>query len=98
IQDGVFCRQLDTIQIEGEPRLVTIYEPLGMKQSDHERRRTNRRGPLTPNKRIVKALALDRYRETRRDERRMGAERLKVKPKQKEISAMYEHALALFRK
>ena len=98
IQDRVFCRQLDTIQIEGEPRLVTIYEPLGMKQSDHERRRTNRRGTLTPNKRIVEALVLDRYGERRRDERRMGAERLMVKPKQKEISAMYEHALALFRK
>jgi hypothetical protein len=28
----------------------------------------------------------------------MGADRLLVKPQQKEIAAMYEHALALFRK
>jgi class 3 adenylate cyclase len=98
IQDTVFCRQLDTIHIEGEPRTVTIYEPMGLRHSDHERRRMERRGPLTSKKRTDKTLVPARYGEKRRGERRMGAERLMVKPEQEEITAMYEHALELFRK
>ena len=97
IQGTVFCRQLDTIRIEGEPRPVTIYEPMGMRHSNHERRRMDRRGAPTPETRIVKAMVPARHGE-RRNERRMGAERLMVKPEQEEIAAMYGHALALFRK
>ncbi len=83
IQGTVFCRQLDTIRIEGEPRPVTIYEPMGLRHSDHERRRMVRRDP---------------HGDRRRNQRRMGAERLIMKPEQEEIAAMYGHALALFRK
>lgn len=98
VKDIVFCRQLDTIQVKGKSQAVTIYEPIGMRRLQHERRKTDRRGPMTLKKRIVKALVMARYGERREEERRMGSDRMMVKPEQEEIATMYEHALALYRK
>jgi hypothetical protein len=39
-----------------------------------------------------------RHGERRRDERRLGSERLLIRPEQEEIKTMYEHALALYRR
>ena len=98
VKDMVFCRQLDTIQVKGKSQAVTIYEPLGMKRLEFERRQTDRRSEMTPAKQIKKALVMARYGERRQEERRLGSEELIVKPEQEEIATMYEHALALYRK
>lgn len=98
VKDLVFCRQLDTIQVKGKSQAVTIYEPLGLRRLGNERRKTDRRGPMTPAKQIKKAYVMARYGERRQEERRLGSDDLTVKPEQEEIAAMYEHALALYRK
>ncbi len=98
VKEFIFCRQLDTIQVKGKSQAVTIYEPMGMRPVEFERRLTDRRGPMTPAKQFKKAFVMIRYGERRVEERRIGSERLIVKPLQEEIATMYEHALALYRK
>jgi hypothetical protein len=98
IRHLIFCRQLDTIQVKGKSQAVTIYEPMGVRRSSDNRRRTDRRGELTTAKRIKRAYILARYGERRREERRLGSSRITVKPEQEEIATMYEHALALYRR
>src|SRR5438093_3829427 len=68
IRDMVLCRQLDTIQVKGKSQAVTIYEPLGMKRLEFERRKTDRRGPMTPEKRIKKTLVMFRHGDRRQEE------------------------------
>jgi hypothetical protein len=46
----------------------------------------------------VRAFVLGREGERRKEDRRLGSDRLIVTPEQEEIAAMYEHALALYRK
>jgi len=96
---AIFCRQLDTIQVKGKTDAVTIYEPLAVKRPVDDRRAIpDRRGPPTLQKRLKKAYVLIRYGERRQQERRLGSERLFLKPEQEEIASMYEHALRLYRK
>lgn len=98
IRDMVMCRELDTIQVKGKSQAVTIYEPIGLKRLDFERRKAQRRGPMTAGKRVKKALVMLFRGERRSEERRLGSEPLFTKPEQEEIATMYEHALALYRK
>jgi adenylate cyclase len=98
VHEKVYCRQLDTIQVKGKSQAVTIYEPLGLKQLEFERRRTDRRGQLTTWKKIKRAIVMMQYGERRHGPRRLGSDRIVVKPEQLEIASMYEHALALYRK
>jgi class 3 adenylate cyclase len=99
VRDLVFCRELDTIQVKGKSQAVTIYEPLGLRRLEFERRKkTDRRSSLTPAKKVKKGLLMLWRGERRREERRLGSERLLVQPDQEEIATMYEHALALYRK
>lgn len=98
VQDMVLCRELDTIQVKGKSQAVTIYEPLGLKRLEFERRKTDRRGPMTAGKKIKKALVLLWYGERRQDERRVGSDRIVATTEEEEIAAMYEHALGLYRK
>jgi adenylate cyclase len=99
VKQMVYCRELDTIQVKGKSHAVTIYEPMGMRRLDHERRkRTDRRSELTTFKRIKRMLVMLVYGERRQDDRRLGSDQLLVKPEHEEIKAMYEHALALYRK
>jgi len=97
-KDMVFCRQLDTIQVKGKSQAVTIYEPIGIRRLEHDRRAKDRRGEMTLLKQVKKAYVTTRYGERRKEERRLGSERLLVSPAQEELAAMYEHALALYRK
>ena len=53
---------------------------------------------MTMKKQIVKSVVMLRYGERRQDDRRIGSDRLLVKPEVEEIATMYEHALALYRK
>jgi TolA-binding protein len=71
---------------------------MGLRQLSDDRRRTDRRGELTTFKKIKRAYIVARYGERRHEDRRMGSDRLRVKPEQQEIASMYEHALALYRK
>src|SRR5581483_8656338 len=98
VKDIVFCRELDTIQVKGKSQAVTIYEPLGLKRLEFNRRRNDRRGPMTPLKQMKKTAVLLVHGDRRQDERRLGSDRLVVKPEQEEIAIMYEHALSLYRK
>lgn len=99
VREMVFCRQLDTIQVKGKSQAVTIYEPMGLRRLDYDRRsRRDRRGHRTLKKRLVKAFIMLRHGERRNDDRRLGSPRLFVRPEQEEIKSMYEHALALYRK
>jgi adenylate cyclase len=98
IREIVFCRELDTIQVKGKSQAVTIYEPLGMRRLEFERRKADRRGPMTPQKQLFKALAMARHGERRREERRLGSDRIMLRPEQEEVATMYEHALSLYRK
>jgi hypothetical protein len=98
VRELVFCRELDTIQVEGKTRPVTIYEPMGMRRLDSDRRAgRDRRGKLTLKKRIVKAYVLLKEGDRRREDRRSGSARLVVRPEQEEVKTMYEHALQLYR-
>jgi adenylate cyclase len=94
----VVCRELDTIQVKGKARSVTIYEPIGLRRQSFERRRTDRRGPDDAMKKIKRSFIVARYGDRRREDRRVGSDRLAVQPEQEEVAAMYEHALALYRK
>jgi adenylate cyclase len=58
VKEMVFCRQLDTIQVKGKTQAVTIYEPLGLKRLEFDRRKTDRRGATNVRKRIIKGLVL----------------------------------------
>src|SRR5438105_3431732 len=98
VKDMVLCRQLDTIQVKGKSKAVTIYEPLGLKRLEFERRKVDRRGPMTVGKQIKKALIMVLRGNRRKEERRLGSDSLLVKPDQEEIATMYEHALSLYRK
>jgi len=100
VREMVFCRQLDTIQVKGKSHAVTIYEPMGLRRLEFERRRRrlDRRGPTTLKKRVVRMLVMLRHGDRRHEDRRLGSERLLVRPEQEEIKTMYEHALALYRK
>jgi len=98
IKELIFCRQLDTIQVKGKSQAVTIYEPLGMRRLEHERRKEDRRGPATMGKQVKKGMIMARFGDRRVEERRAGSDRLIVKPEQEEIATMYEHALGLYRK
>ncbi len=93
----VFCRQLDTIQVKGKSQAVTIYEPLGIRRLRDDRRRTDRRGELTTAKKVKRTIMMARFGERRNEERRMGSDRLVLKPEQEELATMYEHALSLYR-
>ena len=97
IKDTVFCRELDTIRVRGKSQSVTIYEPMGLKQPLDNRRRADRRGPLTARKLLRRAYALSRYGERRQGQRRISSERLMVTPAHEEIATIYGHALALYR-
>jgi class 3 adenylate cyclase len=98
VKDIVLCRELDTIQVKGKSQAVTIYEPLGLKRLEFDRRKADRRVPMTPAKQAKKSLILMWHGERRHEERRLGSARLLVKPEQEEIATMYEHALNLYRK
>jgi adenylate cyclase len=99
VRNVVFCRQLDTIQVKGKSSAVTIYEPMGLRRLEFDRRhRGDRRGPMTLKKRLVKVLIMLRHGERRQEDRRLGSAELLVKPEQEEIKTMYEHALELYRK
>src|SRR5204863_7357770 len=59
VRDMVFCRQLDTIQVKGKSQAVTIYEPMGMRRLEFERRHDpDRRGAMTMKKQLVKAFVM----------------------------------------
>ena len=75
VQEMVFCRQLDTIQVKGKSQAVTIYEPLGLKPLEFERRRTDRRGELTLYKKIKKTIVMMQHGERRQGPRRLGSDR-----------------------
>jgi adenylate cyclase len=99
VRELVFCRQLDTIQVKGKSQAVTIYEPMGLRRLDFDRRGGgDRRGAMTLWKRFVRASVMVRHGERRHEDRRLGSPRLYVKPEHEEIKSMYEHALALYRK
>ena len=98
VKHHIVCRQLDTVQIQGKQQSVTIYEPLGVRRQDGDRRRADRRNSLSRRKRLMRAIAISVYGERRRDHRRLGSTRLIVKPEQQELATMYEHGLALYRK
>lgn len=98
VRDVVLCRQLDTIQVEGKSQTVTIYEPMGLKQLEFERRKADRRGPMITGKKIKKALVMLTHGERRQEERRLGSERIIARPEQEEIATIYEHALELYGK
>jgi class 3 adenylate cyclase len=98
VRDMVLCRQLDTIQVKGKSQAVSIYEPMGLKRLELERRKADRRGPTTTGKRIKKALVMLTHGQRRQEERRLGSERIIIKPEQEEVVTMYEHALALYGK
>jgi adenylate cyclase len=97
-RDLVFCRQLDTIQVKGKSAAVTIYEPMGIRRQADDRRRSDRRGDVTTIKKIKRAYVMAMHGDRRHDDRRLGSDRLILKPEQEEIAAMYEHALSLYRK
>lgn len=94
----VFCRELDTIQVRGKSQAVTIYEPIGTRKLEFQRRNTDRRGEMTPMKKVIRFLVKARHGERRQGERRLGSDRLILKPEQEEMATMYEHALSLYRK
>lgn len=95
----IFCRQLDTIQVKGKAHAVTIYEPLGVRPVQDDRRCIpDRRGSLTPMKRLKKAFVMIRHGERRVEPRRTISQRVVVTPRQEEIATMYEHALSLYRR
>jgi tetratricopeptide (TPR) repeat protein len=95
----IFCRELDKIQVKGKSQAVTIYEPLGVRPREDDRRCIpDRRGALTASKRIKKAYIMARYGERRVEARRTISARLLLTPRQEEIATMYEHALALYRR
>jgi adenylate cyclase len=99
VREMVLCRELDTIQVKGKSEAVTIYEPIGLRRLEFERRRgPDRRGSTTIKKRLVKAFIMLRHGERRHEDRRLGSERLLVNAAQEEIKTMYEHALALYRR
>src|SRR6185295_11689004 len=73
----IFCRELDKIQVKGKSQAVTIYEPLGVRPHEDERRCVpDRRGAMTPAKRIKKAYVMLRHGERRVEARRAISERL----------------------
>ena len=95
----VFCRELDKIQVKGKSQAVTIYEPLGVRPIIDDRRCVpDRRGAMTPAKRIKNAYVMIRYGERRVEPRRVISQRVTVTPRQEEVATMYEHALALYRR
>lgn len=98
VKDFVLCRQLDTIQVKGKTQTVTIYEPLGVRPVDTDRRRTDRRGELTLQKKVIKSVVTFVHGERRRADRRLGSDRVLVRPEQEEVATMYEHGLSLYRK
>jgi adenylate cyclase len=97
VKEMIFCRQLDTIQVKGKTQAVTIYEPLGLKHLEFDRRKKDRRGEPSIRKRIIKSLVLLQYGERREEDRRLASSQLLVRPEQEEIATMYEHALTLYR-
>jgi adenylate cyclase len=98
VKESVLCRQLDTIQVKGKNQTVTIYEPLGVRPVDADRRKTDRRGELTLKKKVVKSIVTFVHGERRREDRRLGSDRVLVRPEQEEVVTMYEHGLSLYRK
>jgi adenylate cyclase len=95
----IFCRELDKIQVKGKSQAVTIYEPLGVRPVQDDRRCIpDRRGALTPLKRIKKEYVMIRHGERRLEPRRTISQRVLLTPRQEEIATMYEHALALYRR
>ena len=98
VQDAVLCRELDTIQVKGKSQAVTIYEPLGLKAVEFERRKEDRRNEVATGPQVMNTLIKLFRKERRQEERRLGSGRILVKPEQIEIASMYEHALALYRK
>ena len=97
VKEVIFCRQLDTIQFKGRSEM-TIYEPLGIRPLEFERRRTDRRRTITLKKRLVRTLVMLIHGERRHENRRLGSARLVVRPEQEETAVIYEHALEVYRK
>jgi hypothetical protein len=77
---------------------VTIYEPLGLKAVEFERRKADRRNEVATGPQVMNTLIKLFRKERRQEERRLGSARILVKPEQIEIASMYEHALTLYRK
>ena len=99
VREMVFCRHLDTIQVKGKTHAVTIFEPLGLRRLEFDRRSNeDRRGRPTIKNRLIQLFVQLWYGERRQEERRVGSSQLFVTPEQEEIKTMYEHALALYRK
>jgi class 3 adenylate cyclase len=98
-KDVVVCRELDTIQLKDGADALTIYEPLGLRRVDEERRRKHDRrgGPSTMAKKAIRAYVLARYGERRQMNRRVGSERLYITPAEEAIAEKYASALALYR-
>ena len=92
----MFCRELDRVKVKGKDQAVTIYEPLGLKRSEIEHRKSDRRGKATFWKKLKGAYILARHGEQRRGDRRQGSADLLVDPSWEEIKTMYEHALGLY--
>ena len=92
----MFCRELDRVKVKGKDQAVTIYEPLGLKRSKIEHRKSDRRGEATFWKKLKGAYILARHGEQRRGDRRQGSADLLVDPSWEEIKTMYEHALGLY--
>jgi class 3 adenylate cyclase len=97
-KDVVSCREIDTIQVKGRNRAVTIYEPLGVHRPRTERREVQeRRGPLTRKKRAKRAFVLAFHGDRRKADRRRASERILVTPAQEELASAYADALAFYR-
>src|SRR5262249_49164478 len=49
-------------------------------------------------KEITKTYVMARYGERRKEDRRLGSDRIVVTPVQEEVASIYEHALELYRR
>ena len=98
VKDRVFCRELDRVKVKGKDHAVTVYEPLGLKPSEIEHRKSERRGEATLWKKLKGAYVLARHGERRGSDRRQGSADLLVDPSWEEIKTMFEHALGLYQR
>jgi adenylate cyclase len=65
IEDVIFCRELDTIQVKGRSEAVSIYEPLGFSHAEHLKRWGPERLLVSPEQEEVASMyahALGLYR------------------------------------
>ena len=64
VKDRVFCRELDCVKVKGKDHAVTIYEPLGLKPPETERRQSDRRDSPTLGKKFKGAYIAARHGRT----------------------------------